>query len=49
MIKIEEPKRDIELEFLEAEVDLAVMQYENEKWLHKDDKKSEVKYNGNNP
>jgi hypothetical protein len=45
MIIIKEPRRDIELEFLEAEVDLAVMEYENEKWLHKDDKKREVKSN----
>ena len=34
MIKLDKPKRNIELEILEAEIELAVLKYENEKWVH---------------
>jgi len=33
MIRIEEPKRDYELEWLEAERELAILQYEYNTWL----------------
>jgi hypothetical protein len=42
-MKAEEKKRDLELELLEAKIELAVLEYENYKWLHK--KQAELKEN----
>lgn len=34
MIKLDEPKNDYELEWLDAERDLIILEYELYKWLH---------------
>jgi hypothetical protein len=43
MIKLDEIKKDYELEWLRAERNLAILEYENYKWLHPAPDKEEKK------